>query len=164
MQGPSYLGLCRSISWLVMPCLLTSPGHHQPWYCRYRLCRSFSYLKCLSTCAKSMWRNAIKCKYMYMFPQKNLARKGLTEAKIHLVSNSGYLFKAGMTTITTNSSNVKVIFFSEFILHFLIHVMLISKSPAITIFNWSLENMSMLCFPPSELSTAMVKHHLTETF
>ena len=29
------------------------------------------------TCVKSMWRNDIKCKYMFMFPQKNLARKGL---------------------------------------------------------------------------------------
>ena len=33
--------------------------------------------KILSTCVKSMWRNDIKCKYMFMFPQKNLARKGL---------------------------------------------------------------------------------------
>ena len=24
-----------------------------------------------------MWGNDIKCKYMFMFPQKNLARKGL---------------------------------------------------------------------------------------
>ena len=30
-----------------------------------------------STCVKSMWRNDIKCKYMFMFPLKNLARKGL---------------------------------------------------------------------------------------
>ena len=31
----------------------------------------------LSTCVKSMWSNDIKCEYMFMFPQKNLARKGL---------------------------------------------------------------------------------------
>ena len=31
----------------------------------------------LSTCAISMWRNDAKCKYMFMFPLKNLARKGL---------------------------------------------------------------------------------------
>ena len=31
----------------------------------------------LSTCVKSMWRNDIKCKYMFMFSLKNLARKGL---------------------------------------------------------------------------------------
>ena len=30
-----------------------------------------------STCVKSVWRNDIKCKYMFMFPQKNLAHKGL---------------------------------------------------------------------------------------
>ena len=45
MQKPSYLGLTRSISWLLMPWLLTSPGHQQPWYCLYRIYRSFSYLR-----------------------------------------------------------------------------------------------------------------------
>ena len=32
VRGPSYLGLTRSISWLLMPWLLTSPGHQQPRY------------------------------------------------------------------------------------------------------------------------------------
>ena len=33
MQGPSYLGLTRSIAWLLMPWLLTSPEHQQgPMY------------------------------------------------------------------------------------------------------------------------------------
>ena len=31
MWGLSYLGLTRSILWLLMPWLLTSPGHQQPW-------------------------------------------------------------------------------------------------------------------------------------
>ena len=43
--GPSFLGLTRSISWLLMPWLLTSPGHQQPWYWLYRICRSWSYLR-----------------------------------------------------------------------------------------------------------------------
>ena len=30
VRGPSYLGLTRSISWLLMPWLLASPGHQQP--------------------------------------------------------------------------------------------------------------------------------------
>ena len=30
VRGPSYLGLARSISWLLMPWLLSSPGHQQP--------------------------------------------------------------------------------------------------------------------------------------
>ena len=30
----------------------------------------------LSTCVISMWSNDIKCKYMFMSPLKNLARKG----------------------------------------------------------------------------------------
>ena len=30
VRGPSYPGLTRSISWLLMPWLLVSPGHHQP--------------------------------------------------------------------------------------------------------------------------------------
>ena len=45
VRGPSYLGLTRSISWLLMPWLLMSPGHKQPWYWLYRMCRSFSYLR-----------------------------------------------------------------------------------------------------------------------
>ena len=32
VRGPSYLGLTRSISWSLMPWLLASPGHQQPWY------------------------------------------------------------------------------------------------------------------------------------
>ena len=43
--GPSYLGLTRSISWLLMPWLLTSPGHQQSWYWLCRICRSWSYLR-----------------------------------------------------------------------------------------------------------------------
>ena len=35
----------------------------------------------LSTCVISMWSNDIKCKYMFMFPLKNLARKGLSYFK-----------------------------------------------------------------------------------
>ena len=45
VRGSSYLGLTRSISWLLMPWLLTLPGHQQPWYWLYRMCRSFFYLR-----------------------------------------------------------------------------------------------------------------------
>ena len=45
MQGPSYLGLTRSISWLLMPWLLTSTGHQQPWYWLCRIGRFLSYLR-----------------------------------------------------------------------------------------------------------------------
>ena len=44
VRGPSYLGLTRSISWILMPWLLTSPGHQQPWYWLCRICKSWSYL------------------------------------------------------------------------------------------------------------------------
>ena len=57
-----------------MPWLLTSPGHQQPWYWLYVICRSFSYLR---KDFKYMRMNDIKCKYMLMFPLKNLACKGL---------------------------------------------------------------------------------------
>ena len=43
--GPSYLGLTRSISWLLMPWLLTSPGHQQPWYWLCRIGKFLSYLR-----------------------------------------------------------------------------------------------------------------------
>ena len=45
VRGPSYLDLTRSISWLLMPWLLTSPGYQQPWYWLCRICRSWSYLR-----------------------------------------------------------------------------------------------------------------------
>ena len=37
--------------------------------------------KILSTCVMSMWSDNIKCKYMFMFPLKNLARKGLIHVR-----------------------------------------------------------------------------------
>ena len=40
----------------------------------------------LSTCVKSMWSNGIKCKYMFVFPLKNLARKGL---KLYFFNHMG---------------------------------------------------------------------------
>ena len=45
VRGPSYLGLTRSISWLLMPWLLASPGHQQPWYWLSRIVRSLSCLR-----------------------------------------------------------------------------------------------------------------------
>ena len=41
----SYLGLTRSISWLLMPWLLTSPGHQQPWYWLCKISKSCSYTR-----------------------------------------------------------------------------------------------------------------------
>ena len=43
--GPSYLGLTRSISWFLMPWLLSSPGHQQSWYWLCRIGTSLSYLR-----------------------------------------------------------------------------------------------------------------------
>ena len=45
VRGPSYLGLTRSLSWLLLSWLLASPGHQRP---RYWLCvmgKSLSYLR-----------------------------------------------------------------------------------------------------------------------
>ena len=44
VRWPSYLGLTRSISWLLMSWLLVSPGHQQPWYWLCRMGRSLSFL------------------------------------------------------------------------------------------------------------------------
>ena len=43
--GPSFLSLTWSISWLLMPWLLSSPGHQQPWYWTCWIGWPFSYLK-----------------------------------------------------------------------------------------------------------------------
>ena len=45
LRGPCYLSLTRSISWLLMPWLLLSPGHQQPWYWLCRIGRSMSCLR-----------------------------------------------------------------------------------------------------------------------
>ena len=86
VRGPSYLGLTRSISWLLMPWLLTSPGHQQPWYWQYRMCRSFSHLRkdFKYLCEINVEEYDIKCNYMFMFPLKNVARKGLSTGVIHM--------------------------------------------------------------------------------
>ena len=52
-----YLGLTGSISQLLMSWLLASPGHQQPWY--------WLWGTITTTCVVSMWRNDIKCKYMF---------------------------------------------------------------------------------------------------
>ena len=38
---------------------------------------SLTWGRILSTCVISMWMNDTKCKCMFMFPLKNLGRKGL---------------------------------------------------------------------------------------
>ena len=45
VRGPSYLGLNRSISWLLMPWLLASPGHQQSWYWLCKIRKSWSYTR-----------------------------------------------------------------------------------------------------------------------
>ena len=75
--GPSYLSLIRSISLLLMPWLLTSPGHQQPWYWLQYVGPGLTWGRILSTCVISKWSNDIKCKYMFMFLLQNLARKEL---------------------------------------------------------------------------------------
>ena len=99
--GPSYFGLTRSISWLLMPWLLTSPGHEQPWYWLYRICRSFSYLRKgfevpVSYQCGGMTYNVNIC---FMFPLKNLARKGLTRSGVHWFLISCYPFKFALYII-----------------------------------------------------------------
>ena len=42
MLRRDYFGSTRSITWLLMPWLLTSPGHQQPWYWLCKMGRSFS--------------------------------------------------------------------------------------------------------------------------
>ena len=78
MWGPSYLGLTRSISWLMMPWHLTSPGHQQHWYWLYRICTSLSYLrkdlKYLCHINMEEWHKMEI--YVYIFSE-NLALKGL---------------------------------------------------------------------------------------
>ena len=78
VRGSSNFGSTRSISWLLMSWLLTSPGHQQPWYWLCRIGRFLSYLRtdlnCLRRINVEKWQ---KWKYLFIIPLKKLARKGL---------------------------------------------------------------------------------------
>ena len=85
VRGPSYLGLTRSISCLLMPWLLTSPGHQHPWYWLCRKGRScLTWGRIPSTCVISTWSKDIKCKCMFLFPLNNLTCKGLSIKGLHI--------------------------------------------------------------------------------
>ena len=86
VRGPSYLGLTRSISWLLIPGSLRrqDTSSHD---IDYIVCvgPSLTRGRILNTCVKSMWSNDIKCKYMFLLPLKNLARNlGLILNKLHV--------------------------------------------------------------------------------
>ena len=70
-RGPSYLSYTRSMSWLLM----TWRRKEDIDYIAY-VGPSLTWGGILSTCAISMWMHDTKCKYVLMFPLKNLARKG----------------------------------------------------------------------------------------
>ena len=72
VRGPSYHGLTRSIS-----LRRQNISSHDIDYVEY-VGSCLTWGRILSTCVISMWSNDIKCKYMFMFPLKKLARKGLT--------------------------------------------------------------------------------------
>ena len=60
-----------------MPWLLASPGHQQPWYWLCKIGKSWSYTK---KDFNSLWHVSVeewRCKYMFMFPLKKIARKEL---------------------------------------------------------------------------------------
>ena len=51
-----------------------------------------------------MWRNDIKCKYMFMFPLKNLARKGLIRRNIFLPIITWFSNKGGWDLTESHST------------------------------------------------------------
>ena len=100
VRGPSYLGLTRSISWLLMPWLLTSPGHQQPWYWLYRICRSFSYSrKCFKYLCQINVEEWHKMQINVYVPS---ARKGL----IVILLSSPADPRSAATTVGTSSWSV----------------------------------------------------------
>ena len=125
VRGPSYLGLTRSISWLLMPWLLMSPGHQQPWYWLCWIGRFLSYLrKDFNYLRRSMWRNDTKYKYMFMFPLKNLARKGLRASVItHAYHKTEYEDKI------TNGNATEI--------YYMIHIHLITTKKTYRVYSYS---------------------------
>ena len=72
-----------------------------------------TWARTLSTCVISMWSNDIKCKYMFMFPLKNLARKELidpmTKPEFCLISRSVSLLLIALAPSIVNSSLAMVV-------------------------------------------------------
>ena len=67
---------------------------------------SLTWASVLSTCVKSMWGNDIKCKYMFMFPQKKLARKGLKKLKRFLEMNTSQISTPAQGTVNKYCINL----------------------------------------------------------
>ena len=74
---------------------------HDIDYMKY-LGPSLAWGRILSTCFISMWRNDTKCKYMFMFLLKNLARKGLI--KIDCVIMTPHCIWLGQAYVYSNLS------------------------------------------------------------
>ena len=141
MRGPSYLGLTRSISWLLMPWLLTLPRHQQPWYWLCRIHRSWSYLR-KDFKYLCMWSNDIKCKYMFMFPLKNLARKGLKGPQHRSISRGSHrVWKTWKNKIFWKSHGKSWNF---------------EKSSKVMEKSWNLENLTPINHPPSIRNLALI--------
>ena len=78
VRGPSYLGLTRYHGcWCPGSLCCQDISSHDIGYVEY-VGPGLTWGRILSTCVISIWSYDIKCKYMFMFPLKNLARKGLT--------------------------------------------------------------------------------------
>ena len=106
VQGLTYLSLTRSISWLLMPWLLVSPGHQHPWYWLCRIGQSLSYLRkdfnYLGHVNVEEWHKCIYI-YMFLFILKNLAHRGLS--MLTSVCNVSY-FPVSLNSI----SNCRIIY------------------------------------------------------
>ena len=55
-----------------MAWLLASPGHQRPWYWLCKIGKSCCYMR-KDFYGMSVWRNDVKCKYMFMFPLKKIS-------------------------------------------------------------------------------------------
>ena len=89
IRGLSHPILTRSISWLLMPWLLASPSHQQPWYWLCKLGRSVSAMR--KDFNYLCYISVEECKYMFIFLLKNLACKELKDssATIKNINPSG---------------------------------------------------------------------------
>ena len=71
VQKLSYSRIIKLIPWFLMPWLLASPSHQQPWYWLNRIARSLSSFekKCLLTQCWGIIENASSC-HIFIFSQK----------------------------------------------------------------------------------------------
>ena len=108
LQGPSYPGYTKSISWLLMSWILASPGHHRSWYWMCKLVMFLSYMReDFHTIVVFVWSNYIDCRYISCFLCCGMYLKGVHRSILpDTITISIYVISTEMCTYHIGLVNI----------------------------------------------------------